>query len=291
MRFMHNENWDDLRFVLAVAETGTVSGAARKLGVNHATVLRRVAAYETRFGLAIFDRTAKGYSVRPDRVRMIEAAREAENAVNSVARMLQGEQAPVMGSVRVSSTDSLCQFVLPELVGALHKDVSGLRIALMSTNARSDFSRSQADVAVRPTDELGEDMVGDIGAHLGFGVYAVDPDQEDWLGLAGPLTRSLAARWMAARVEPERIVGAADSFVVLAYMAGLGLGKAILPCVIADIDPRLVRLDDGGLPSAPIWVANHVDMAGVSRIEATRRYLLDGLGNMSGRLAGEMSRA
>ena len=48
MRFMHSENWDDLRFVLAVAETGTVSGAARLLGVNHATVLRRVAAFETR---------------------------------------------------------------------------------------------------------------------------------------------------------------------------------------------------------------------------------------------------
>lgn len=286
MRFMHSENWDDLRFVLAVAETGTVSGAARKLGVNHATVLRRVAAYETRFGVAIFDRTAKGYTVRPDRVRMIEAAREAEAAVQSVARMLQGEQAPVMGSVRVSSTDSLCQFVLPEIIGALHKDVSGLRIALMSTNARSDFSRAQADVAVRPTDQLGEDMVGDVGAQLGFGVYGTDPAQEEWLGLAGPLTRSLAARWMAERVEPSQVVSAADSFVVLAYMAGMGLGRAVIPCVLGDADTRLTRLDDGGLPAAPIWVANHVDMAGVSRIEATRRYLLSGLDGMKARLLG-----
>ncbi|SFK64067.1 LysR family transcriptional regulator [Shimia haliotis] len=286
MRFMHSENWDDLRFVLAVADTGTVSGAARKLGVNHATVLRRVAAYETRFGVAIFDRTPKGYTVRADRVRMIEAAREAEAALGSVTRMLQGEQAPVMGSVRVSSTDSLCQFVLPEIIGALHKDVSGLRIALMSTNARSDFSRAQADVAVRPTDELGEDMVGDVGARLGFGVYATDPAPDEWLGLAGPLTRSLAARWMAERVAPEKIVSAADSFVVLAYMAGIGLGRAVIPCVLGDADARLMRLDQGALPSAPIWVANHVDMAGVSRIEATRRYLLAGLDDMKDRLLG-----
>ncbi|KPA22665.1 HTH-type transcriptional regulator TdfR [Shimia sp. SK013] len=288
MRFMHSENWDDLRFVLAVAENGTVSGAARQLGVNHATVLRRVAAYETRFGVAIFDRTAKGYTVRPERLRMIEAAREAENAVQSVARMLQGEQAPVMGSVRVSSTDSLCQFVLPEIVGTLHKDVSGLRIALMSTNARSDFSRAQADIAVRPTDELGEDMVGDVGAQLGFGVYATQETQADWLGMAGPLTRSLGARWMAERVAPEQIVSAADSFVVLTYMAGMGLGRAVIPCVLGDADVRLKRLDDGGLPSAPIWVANHVDMAGVSRIEATRRYLLEGLDGMKERLLGRV---
>ncbi len=62
---MHSDNWDDLRYVLAVAETGSVSGAARRLGVNHATVLRHVAAYEARHGIELFDKSARGYAVSP----------------------------------------------------------------------------------------------------------------------------------------------------------------------------------------------------------------------------------
>jgi DNA-binding transcriptional LysR family regulator len=269
-----------------VAETGTVSGSARKLGVNHATVLRRVAAFEARFGVKIFQRTSKGYVVRSDRLKMIEAARDVDNAVQSVARMLQGDQAPVIGSVQVSSTDSLCQFVLPEIVHALHKDVSGLRLSLISTNARLDFRRSNADVAVRPTSELGDDLVGEIAAHLGFGIYAVNEHVEGWLGFAGPLTNTPVARWMAAQAEVDQVTGSADSFIVLSQMAGLGLGRAVLPCIIAEADPRLKRLDDGEFFSVPIWVANHVDAVGVSLIEAARGYLIEGLSGMKDRLLG-----
>ena len=98
---MHShENWDDLRFILAVAETGSVSAAARKLGVNHATVLRRVSAYEERQGIDIFDKTSRGYRVIEDRLRVITAAREVENAIQAVDRAVQGTQAPLQGKVK-----------------------------------------------------------------------------------------------------------------------------------------------------------------------------------------------
>ena len=57
---MHNDNWDDLKFVLSVAETGSVSGAARRLGVNHATVLRRISAFEDAHGAEVFERSQQG---------------------------------------------------------------------------------------------------------------------------------------------------------------------------------------------------------------------------------------
>mgnify|MGYP000580855527 CR=1 FL=1 len=83
---MHNDNWDDLRFVLAVAEAGTVSGAARVLGVNHATVLRRIAAFEERHGAPVFQRTQQGYVIRPDMLQVIEAAQEAGAAMRGAER-------------------------------------------------------------------------------------------------------------------------------------------------------------------------------------------------------------
>ncbi|MEP2530530.1 LysR family transcriptional regulator [Shimia sp.] len=290
LSFMHNENWDDMRFVLTVAETGTVSGAARRLGVNHATVLRRIAAFEDRHGVKIFERTSKGYRVRAEQLRMIEAAREVGNAVDSVQHLLTGTRAPLVGTVRVSSTDTFCQVVLPPMVGAFHNDVSRVKIALISTNAYSDFSGSHADVAVRPALSLSDDMVGDVAARLGFGVYAAPDSPEVWLGLTGQLTRAAVAGWIAENVPADKIVGAADSFMVVAELARQGLGRAVLPCCVADYVPGLRRLDrPGDLPSVPIWVACHEDMANVSRVAAVRRFLVSGLVARAAALAGHQA--
>ncbi|PSL17353.1 LysR family transcriptional regulator [Shimia abyssi] len=284
---MHSDNWDDMRFVLAVADTGTVSGAARRLGVNHATVLRRVAAFENRHGVDVFERTSKGYRVNAEYVHIIEAARDVGNAVKSVEHLMSGTQAPLVGTVRISSTDSFCQVVLPPIIGAFHNAVSGIKIAMISTNAYSNFSQSHADIAVRPAQGLSDDMVGDVAARLGFGVYAVDPAPETWLGLSGPLVRSNAANWMSENVPAERIVGAADSFMVLATLARLGMGRAVLPCSVGDAVPELCRLDSPGeLISVPIWVACHVDLVGVSRVGAVRRFLVAGLEARAAQLAG-----
>ena len=77
------EDWDDLRMILAVAEAGSVSAAARGLGVNHATVLRRIAAFERATGIELFDKTARGYTVPEDRQRIVEAIGEVDAAIQS----------------------------------------------------------------------------------------------------------------------------------------------------------------------------------------------------------------
>ncbi|MEJ2029914.1 MAG: LysR family transcriptional regulator, partial [Maritimibacter sp.] len=71
-------DWDDIRFVLAVAREGTLSGAARLLGVNHATVLRRVNGFENRLGVTVFDRTARGYRLAPHRENLLNAMQDME---------------------------------------------------------------------------------------------------------------------------------------------------------------------------------------------------------------------
>lgn len=286
---MHRDNWDDLRFVLAVAETGSVSAAARALGVNHATVLRRVAAFEERHGVMVFERTATGYAVPRDRHRLIEAAREAEAAHLAVARLVAGARAPLAGAVRVTSTDSFCMAVLPAVLQRLRTAAPGLRIDLICSNAHADLARIEAEIAVRPAETLPEDLVGEAVAELGFAAYApaADPGIEAWLGLSGALARSRAARWMEERVVPAALAGAADSFVVLREMAAAGQGRAILPCILGDGDPRLVRL--AGLVAeiaVPVWVACHADLADAPRLAAVRARLAAALRGEADRLRG-----
>lgn len=285
---MHRDNWDDLRFVLAVAETGTVSAAARRLGVNHATVLRRVAAFEDRQGMRIFDRTAQGYAVRPDRIRMIEAAREVESAVFTVERLAKGAEASIFGDVRITSTDTFCHVVLPPLLMPVQSRARDLRLSLLCSNDHLDLSRLHADIAVRPAQRLPDGLVGAVVARLGFAAYAAPGAPDGWLGLTGAPARSKAGRWLSEQADGGA-VAVADSFLVLREFAASGVGRAVLPCVLGDVDPRLSRLE-GVMPpiEVDLWVASHADLADVPRIAAVREVLSEALSGQAAALRGQL---
>ncbi len=283
----HRTNWDDLRYVLAVAEHGSVSAAARALRVNHATVLRRIAAFEETHGGALFDKTPRGYTVPPDRARVIEAVREVEAAVHAVERRIEGVQAPLHGLVRITSTDTFCQDVLPPMLAELRRASSDLQLVLLSSNSHLDLARLHADVAVRPAVRLPADLFGTVAAQLGFAAYAAPGGADDWLGLSGALEQSVPARWLAEAGLAEACAATADSFPSLREMAAAGLGRAVLPCILGAADPRLRRLD-GAMPelSVDLWVASHSDLADVPRIRAVREHLVQGLAAIRGDLLG-----
>jgi DNA-binding transcriptional LysR family regulator len=283
------DNWDDLRFVLAVAEEGSVSGAARKLGVNHATVLRRIAAFEAGARMALFDKSPHGYDVPPAQQSIIEAAREVEQAVQAVRRVLQGARAPLSGEIRVTTTDTFCLCVMPEVVSRLRRAAPDLRVEIICSNVHTDLARTQAEIAVRPAQQLPEELVGESPARLGFAAFRVrGGDGDDWLGLSGALSRSLPARWIAANIDPDRIVATADSFPALSEMVAGGLGQTILPMILGEKDARLEAITAHEPMSVPIWVASHADLAQVPRIAEARRIFCDTLSAMAPRLIGLM---
>ncbi|GGD32183.1 LysR family transcriptional regulator [Sinisalibacter lacisalsi] len=283
-------DWDDIQFVLAVAREGSLSGAARVLGVNHATVLRRVTGFEQKLGLAIFERTARGYRLAPHRARVLAAMQAMEEAALGVGRALTVARAPLAGLVRVTSTDSICQAILPPIIARLQAEAEGLRIELSAQNQHADLARMDADIAVRPAEALPDELVGEVAGRLGFGVYAAPGGEAGWLGLSGPIARVRAARWMAETIPQANIAGWSDSFLVLREMAAAGQGRAVLPCVIGDGDPRLARLA-GAMPemNVDLWVASHADMVDVPRIRLVREMLLAALRQDSPRWLGQIN--
>lgn len=272
---MHNENWDDLRFVLAVADTGSVLQASRHLNVNHATVLRRIAAFEERCGTALFERTSQGYRMLADRAHIIQAAQAAEVAMQEVHRLASGGRLTLEGTVSVTSTDTLCGEVLPRFVAAMRLEEHNLAITLLSSNRHLDLSRGQASIAIRPSLQLPDGMVGERATDLGLAAYAADRTQDDWLGLSGPLSRSVAATWIDANVSADQITTSADSFLTLQSMAALGLGIAVLPCFIGDRDKRLTRLPNVmSRLSVPLWVAHHAEAIETQQMRIVKHRLI-----------------
>ena len=273
MRKNAQVSWDDLLYVLAVAEHGSVSAAARALSVNHATVLRRIAAFESRQGFRIFDKTPRGYQVSADRRALIEAMQTAGEALADVDRMIDNERPRLSGGLRITTTDTLAQFVLPHVVPGLSEEI-GSHIEVQATNTHLDFSRMEAHIAVRPTLRLPEDMSGEKAANIWFGVYAASRKTDEWLGHSGPLARSSAGAWVRRQAGQTRLV--ADSFLTLAALSAEGQGKAVLPLYVGDNWPGLKRLDvPKDLSPVPVWVASHVDFARSGRLLRARRYIVN----------------
>lgn len=282
-----DEDWDDLRFILAVSDEGTVSAAARRLGVNHATVLRRVARFEERCG-QIFDRTPRGYVLAQGQAGLISAARDVERAVLGVGRVLAGARMPLSGEVRITSTDSFCQVLLPPILALIGTEAPDLRLTLISSNLPLDLGRIEADVTVRPAARLPEELVGEKAGELGFRAYRAchAPGGGAWLSLAGRLVQTVPGRWLSDQKQATQ-AGGADSFLTLRELAAHGRGVAILPAFLGDEDRRLERVPSV-MPdlSVDIWVASHADMAEVPRIASTRQRLADAIRAQSARLAG-----
>ena len=271
---MNNSNWDDIRYVLAVAQHGSLNAAAAQLGVTHATVMRRVAAFEKRYDRPVFEKSQSGYSVLPEANPILRALADVSEAVLATERTIAGADQSPSGPVRIASTDSLCQLVLPPIVSEISRRYPKIELSLLSANVHHDLGRLSADIVVRPTVALGEDLTGQRVGNLVFAVYSDGNEDRKWLKLEGALSGSLASEWMSDNVQLAQTTGGADSFLVLQHLVAIGKGKALLPRIVGDADQRLTLLEDTDPNIAvPVWVACLKEFSRTPRIAFVLRLL------------------
>jgi len=280
----HRLKWDDLQFVLSVAENGSLSAAARELGVNHATVLRRVASFEQAYGITLFERRASGYALNPQSQHVISTLRSIHQSVASLERSFTGLGSPFQGNIRVTSTNTICHEFLTPHIHILSQLYPDLEIELLSTNYRLDLADLEADITIRPTLDLPDDLSGEIIGEMSLRIYATsdywrknksaDHRDHNWLGGTKSLLRSPVSFWQID-VLKDQVAHRADSFITLRQMAELGMGPTVLPCFIAHNSKDLVcsPLFDFEA-TTDIWVAAHKDMAATPRIHALMQYFI-----------------
>ncbi|GAB4536139.1 MAG: LysR family transcriptional regulator [Ruegeria sp.] len=272
---MNKANWDDIRFVLAVRRHGSLKAAATALNVTHATVLRRVAAFEQRHTCHLFGKATSGYVPRPEAQQIFAAMEDVENAVLALDRTIAGADRSPVGKVRIASTDSLCQIVLPCILRRISERFPGLEFTLLSNNTHHDLTRLTADIVVRPSPGLDGGLTGQMAGTLRFAVYHDGTPGRKWLALQGALGKSNPAQWMADNIAPAAIISGADSFLVLRQMAAEGAGRTFLPTFVGDAEPRLKR--DPETPpgmAVPLWVAMLEEIAHTPRFALVRDQLL-----------------
>jgi DNA-binding transcriptional LysR family regulator len=271
--------WDDLRYVLAVANAGSLAGAARRLGVNHTTVLRRVGAFEKRLGLRLFERLPTGYVLTAGGEELIAAARHIDETVTTLQRRLAGQDLRLSGTIRVTTTDTLMASILPEALAEFRALYPGIQVEIAVSNLMFNLTKRDADVAIRPAEDPPETLIGRRVAKIAFAIYASpqylmkhkakDLAGHRWVGPDDSLAGTSVARWMRAELADSEIMLRADSLLALRHAAQAGLGLAALPCYLGDTAPDLVCVHRP-IPEmeTALWILTHQDLRHTARIRA-----------------------
>ncbi len=279
-------NWDDLRVFLAVARAGSLSGAARSLGVNHSTVFRRIAGFEETLGVRLFERLPTGYALTPAGEETLRIVESIEADVATLDRTVTGQDLRLSGTVRITATDMLAFWLLPEHLGRFRAAYPGIEVEIVVGNEALNLSRRETDIALRIGNTPPETLVGRQVGRLDFAIYGgpdycaahpgTDLAQHDWIGLDNahaPLTRRFEQFLPGVRPAVR-----SNSVACTVRLAKAGLGLAVLPCAIADLKPDLIRVAE--VPdtfSLNLWLLTHEDLRHTARIRAVMDFLTPAL--------------
>jgi molybdate transport repressor ModE-like protein len=291
---------EDLRLLLAIAEDGSLGGAAKRLGLDHSSAFRRLGALERRLSTRLFERKRDGYAPTPAGEAAIVTAERVCAEFDALDRQLAGTDLRLEGRIRVTTTDTLLPLLAPifATLRALHP---GIVVELALANAFFTLTRRDADLAIRPAATAPEHLVARRVATVATALYAApgywsqhrkhDLAEHDWIAPDDSLSHLGSARWLAAHVAPERIVHRADSLLALQAAAIAGLGVAPLPCFLGDREPALQRVGEP-LPEAavPLWLITHPDLRRVRRIGTVIEFLAEQLHAQQALFEGGMAR-
>jgi DNA-binding transcriptional LysR family regulator len=270
-------DWDDLRYFAALARLGSLSAVARALGVNHATVARRLARLETRFGRALFDRRPEGYLPTAAGAALLEDAEAMDRAAGALLRRLD-TVAEIEGRVRVTATPNLADLLLAGPLGRFAAAHPGIEIELLGDSRNLKLGRREADLALRlarPRD--GELLARKLGrldyGWVGTAAWADRARRGEALTLIG-YDESGAALPEARAIERRAAAGAPVAFrsngpAAQRAAALAGAGVALLPQpLIADIDGLVSIPVDEPPVSREIWLLVRRDLAKLARVRA-----------------------
>src|SRR3569833_2078400 len=229
-------DWDDLRYVLAVADAGSLAAAAASLRVNRTTVLRRVNAFERNHAVRLFERLPVGYVLTAAGEEILAAARGFEATVATLENKLAGQASRAEGLIRVTTTDTLLASVLPDVFTAFKQANPRITLNVTVSNEQLNLSRRQADVAIRPVGKAPETLIGRRVGRVAFAVYTSvdrapgDPTLHElsdrhWIGPDDTLADTSIARWLRASVKASQYSITVGSLVAMRELCAAGLGS------------------------------------------------------------------
>lgn len=292
-------DWNDLKYLLAVARRGSTLAAARALKVNQSTVQRRLSELEARLGLRLAERLPSGYRLTPAGAAVLPAAEAVAEAVETFER--GARDAAHAGILRLSCPEPIAiRLARSGFVDRFHARHPELRVEFVLSDRYVDLAKGEADVAFRSGDTEG-DLVGRKLADSIWSVYA----SRDYLARHDPpasvedlrhhpliafdesLARHRLSVWLHDVAPNPRYAAKSDSVLGLVSAVKSGVGIAALPIALGDAEPDLVRVLPPVLALTRAWrLLAHPDVRHLHRVEAFFDFVGEEAANLQPVLSG-----
>ncbi len=275
-------DWEDARYFAALARHGSLSATARALGVNHATVARRIAALENALRVKLFERWPSGYNLTVAGRNALSATEAMESAAGALTRLKPGKA--LSGLVRITTTPSLAEsFLIPRLA-PLHREHPLLELEITSHRRIVSLSRHQSDIALRLGELEQVEVVARRVANLAYHFYATPEWRSrlekgatvSFIGFDEAGSEFPEALWLAKTFAGAPLAVRCNTQTGQIAAARAGFGIALLPSFLAANDPDLVEVDlPVRPPRRPLWLLSRRDVQTTQRIRVVVDYLLD----------------
>lgn len=277
-------NWDDMRLFLAVARNGSISGAAKQLGVQHSTVSRRMRQFEEQLGTRLIERKSGRYELTHAGENVKEASRRIEREVLGVDGALLGGDAQKVGPLKVAALNNMASSVLMPMFANFSKQYPQVELHIVVANIDASLSQREADVALRltnsPTETLiGKRMVTVASTIYGSRSYLAQHRQQGgeprWIGVE---CCGFHKTWTKqASIEQTHHFYSDDTQLTHSAIRE-GMGVSILPCFMGDADPLLARYcDPDPAYNLGLWVLLHPDLKRTARVLAFRDFIMQAI--------------
>ncbi|AMP14091.1 LysR family transcriptional regulator [Collimonas pratensis] len=285
---MTNLNWNDLRYFLALVDSGSLTAGARRLKVEHTTVARRIEALEEALGLRLFERLQRQWKLTPEGENLLAGARRLEQEALALERTAAGA-APLAGTVRISAPPVIASHLLVPQLGFLRQRLPGIALEVVGESREANLTRREADIALRLSRPSAAELAVRPLIEIGYGLYgaktylaATAQDAWDFIGYEESLLATPQQKWLekiaAGRPFPLR----SNDLSSLYQAVRAGLGVSALPHFLARGD-RLLKLL--AAPACPVvltvWLVMHPEVRRSPRIRAVADGLIELFGQDS----------
>ncbi len=274
-------DWNRARAFLVTAEEGSLSAAARALGMAQPTLGRQVDALEQELDIVLFERVGRGLSLTPSGIELLDHVRAMGDAANKVSLTAMGQSQSIDGSICIAASETYASLVLPPIIHKLHAQEPGITIEIVASNSPSDLRRREADIAIRnfrPTEpDLIAKKIKDVPARLyatpayiekiGNPAVPYDLRNADFINIdsTGALLNGL--NMMGLNLSQKNFPVMTESYNVMWELVKNGVGIGILDGNIGDAEPLVERvLPDLEPLMFPIWLVAHRELNTSRRI-------------------------
>lgn len=283
-------DWNQIRAFHATATAGSLSAAARRLGLTQPTLSRQVQALEAGLGVTLFERLGRRLVLTQTGTDLLDHIHAMGEAADSVVLAASGRMQEIGGRVCISATDTYSAYILPAIIERIAAEAPQITIVIVASNELSDLHRREADIAIR---HLGPDKPSLIGQHVRdteAGFYA----SREWVARNGmPASAAdLASAGLIGFEDTKRFSGylhdigipmnaadfrlVSDSGVAVWEMVKRGMGIAAMLREVAKRTPGVVNvLPDMALVVVPIWLITHRELQSSPRIRLVQKILAE----------------